>query len=86
MFSNNHFREAGQTLIGATSGLKKIILAEDPGILVELFRVIISIRRRRRDEIALVILPQISALSGVLLDNEHPLRRICAWLASVNVP
>ena len=84
LFANESFSEAGKTLISATAGIKKILLAEDPMTLPYLFGLIIDVRRRRRNEIALAILRQYSAMAEVLLGNEHPLCFISGWLTSVN--
>ena len=82
--SKNYHREAGQTLSAATTRLERMILAEDPRTLVELFGIILHVHSHRREEIALKILRYISTLREELLGDEHPLRRICAWLASVH--
>ena len=77
------FHEAGRSLIAATAYIKNILLAEHPESLVELFRLIAYLCRRKRDEMALIILRQFSALGKVLLGSEHPLSRICEWVGSV---
>lgn len=83
LLSRNLFQEAGQTLIAATARIKKILLAEHPACLGELFRLIVNVRRQEREEIALIILRQFSALGKVLLGPEHPLSCICEWLVSM---
>ncbi|CAD6593216.1 MAG: hypothetical protein ASARMPREDX12_006943 [Alectoria sarmentosa] len=81
LFSRNLFQEAGQTLIAATAKTKNILSAEYPENLTALFRLIVIVRNKKRDEIALIILRQFSALGKVLLGSEHPLSRIYAWKA-----
>ena len=83
LFEKNLFHEAGQTMIAATAQFKEILLAEHPESLIYLFSVLIFIRDRDRDEIALIILRQFSALGKVLLSSGHPLSRICEWADSV---
>ncbi len=83
LFSRSLFQEAGKTLIAATANIKNILSAEHPESLIELFQLITRIRRENRDEIALIILRQFSALGKVLLGSEHPLSRICEWTGSV---
>ena len=83
LFSRNSFQEAGQTLIAATAKTKNILSAEYPENLTALFRLIVIVRNKKRDEIALIILRQFSALGKVLLGSEHPLSRICEWISSV---
>ena len=84
LFANESFSEAGKTLISATAGIKKILLAEDPMTLPSLFVLVIQVRRQKRNEIALAILRQYSAMAEVLLGNEHPLCYISGWLTSVD--
>ena len=83
LFDRNLFHEAGQTLIAATAKIKKILSAEHPESLTELFRVIFYVRNGKKDEMALIILRYFSALGKVLLGSEHPLSRICEWIDSV---
>jgi hypothetical protein len=84
LFERDHFLDGGRVLLAATAGLKNMVLTEDPDILAKLCTTVIYMRWRKRDEIAIAILRQFSALSGVLLASEHPLRHICAWLSSVD--
>lgn len=84
LFSRDLFQEAGQTLIAATATIKKILSAEDPGTLPRLFVLIENFRRWKRDDIALIVLRQFSALGKVLLSVEHPLSRICEWLQTAS--
>ena len=70
-------------MLAVNAELKNVVSVEDPGTLADLCMTMSHMRQRRRDEIAMVILRQCSALSEVLLAGEHPLRRICAWLPSV---
>ena len=84
LFENESFSEAGKTLISATAGIKKILLAEDPMTLIHLFGLITEVRRRRRNEIALAILRQHSDMAEILLGNEHPLCHIFGWLTSMD--
>ena len=84
LFSRSMFQEAGQNLIAATAKIKQILSAELPMSLIELFRLINYVRREKRDEMALIVLRQFSALGKVLLGSEHPLSRICEWLDSTS--
>lgn len=86
LFAMNSFQEAGQTLICATGHIRKILLAEHPETLAGLFALIIDILHQKRHEIAVAVLRQFSAIGQLLLGDEHPLRRICGWLASVDQP
>ena len=85
LFSRSMFQEAGQNLIAATAKIKQILSAELPRSLIELFRLINYVRRHKRDEMALIILRQFSALGKVVLGSEHPLSRICEWLDSTSL-
>ncbi|KAL2047668.1 hypothetical protein N7G274_000710 [Stereocaulon virgatum] len=83
LFSKDHFQKGGQILLAATAGLKNKLLAEDPYMLFEMCMTMFHMHRWRRDEIATAILRQIYGLSEIVLADEHPLRRIWAWLLSV---
>lgn len=82
LFSRNRFEEAGQTLNAASAKIKTILLAEHPQCLGDLLWLITDLRRRKRDEIALIIIRQFSALGKVVLGREHPLSRVCEWIVS----
>ena len=84
LFAGNQFEEAGQTLVSATSEIKRILLAEHPDTLQCLFTTLASIFRQGRYEIALAILRQFSALAEILVGEGHPLRCICGSLASIH--
>lgn len=83
LFSRNLFEEAGQTLIAATAEIKNILLIEDPETLSYLLWLLVDLRNQKRDEMALIIIRHFYELSQVLLGSEHPLSRICEWIASV---
>ena len=84
LFARNRFQEAGQILISATSQIKPILLAERPETLSSLFEIVADIFRRKRDEVAIAILRQFSALAGIVLGEKHPLCSICGWLTSIH--
>lgn len=84
LFERNLSHEAGQTLISTTANIKKILATECPETLIELYRLVLNIRQiQKGDEIALSILRQFSAMSGVVLGIQHPLTRFCEWSVSV---
>ena len=58
LFAQESFQEAGQTLISATAGIKRILLAEHPRTLSNLFALFIHTSRQGRHEISLAILRQ----------------------------
>ena len=82
LFDHDRFAEGGQTLILATARVKKILIAEHSMTLTNLFALFAHMFRRRRHEIALIILRQMFALAKMLLGERHPLGCICGWLAS----
>lgn len=84
LFANNHYQRAGQALITATAGIKKILEAEHPMTLNLLSGLLLNCQRKQRHSIALAILRQFSAFGQLLLGDMHPLSRICGWLASVD--
>ena len=77
------FQEARQTLNATNARIEEVLLEEHPETLLALFRLINIIRDGMRDEIVLIILRKFSALGKVLLGSEHPLSRICEWVASL---
>lgn len=83
MFSKGSFQEAGRNLIVATSKINRILSSEYPEALVEILGVIAVFHYEKRDEVALSILRQFSALGTVLLGRQHPLSLICEWINSV---
>lgn len=83
LFSRGSFQEAGRNLIAATSKINKILSSEHPGALLEIFKLIAMFHYKKRDEVALSILRQFSALGTVLLGRQHPLSLICEWINSV---
>ena len=85
LFAKYAFQEAGKALTSASAGIKDILLAEHPATLRNILRLITHVRSQQRYEKALAILRQFSALGEVVLGNEHPLRRMCGWLASVDL-
>ncbi|MCJ1458361.1 hypothetical protein MMC28_008733 [Mycoblastus sanguinarius] len=84
LFANNHCQEAGQALISATAGVKKILEAEHPKTLSLLFELLLRCQREQRREIALTILRHFSDFGELLFGNVHPLGRIFGWLALVD--
>lgn len=83
LFSRNLSEEAGKTLIAATAEIRNILLIEDPQTLSHILLLLANLRNQKRDEMALIIIRHFSELSQVLLGSEHPLSRICEWIASV---
>ena len=84
LFARNRCQEAGQILISATSNIKSILLAEHPDTLRGLFDIVLISFDFGRDEVAIAILRQFSALARILLGEGHPLCSICRWLTSIH--
>ena len=83
-FKRNLFLEAGQKLLHASACIELILLEEDPWSLLCIFNEVLHIRRRKRNEVSLIMLRQFSALGRVLLGSEHPLSRIYEWCEAVS--
>ena len=83
LFANSLFQEAGRTLICATASIKKILQTEHPQTISDLFGLVMFFAHRNRPEIAIAILRQFADLGEVIVGVNHPLRRICGWLASL---
>ena len=84
LFSNHHYQEAGRILLSVSSGLKSILLVEDPHALGDILFTVMLVRRRDRNEIGMAILRQLCALGEFVVGKGHPLRLICGWLASAD--
>ena len=83
LFEKDRYREAGQALIAATAGIRRILFSEHPLTLMYLFSVLSVIHHRRKPEINSAILRQCCAMGECVLRKEHPLTRIPEWLTSV---
>ena len=84
LFGKHRFQDGGQTLVSATSGIKNILLEDDPMTLPDIFSMVMNMFRWRRGEIALTVLRHISALGKLYVGVGHPLVAICGWLASTD--
>lgn len=84
LFANNYHQEAGEALMSATAGIKNIVQAEHPMTFSVLFELVLHVQRKNWQGIAAEVLRCFSALAKVFLGDEHPLRQICGWLASVD--
>ena len=82
LFSKNLSDEARQSLRIITARIKRIISADYPGTLTELFCLTFTLYKYRATT-ALDILPQFFTVAKALLGSEHPLTRICEWFQSV---
>ena len=71
------------TLFVATAMSRKMLLAEDPGILMVILDRIACMQYSNQREIALHMLRLLSAISKELLGESHPLSLLCAWLAAM---
>ena len=84
LFDRGHSKEAGQSLIAATAGIKTIIQLEAPRMLQHIFAFILKVCGKGRPEIVLAVLKTFSDFGKILLCESHPLRRMCSGLASMN--
>ena len=84
LFDKNCFQDAGKALVSATAQIKAILYAEGPDTLRNLFKTILYIHHRGRDEIAFAILRQFSAMAMAVLGDRHPICRLSGWLSSID--
>ena len=80
LFSYHQFKEAGQTLIAATSMVKNVIEDQTPQLLIYLLVVVLDINDKGKHEIALAIIKTFHDFSEILLSESHPIRRVCRRL------
>lgn len=83
LLATNKFDEMEGILSTATAMSRKILLAEDPGMLGVILCQIAHMQYRNQHEIALHMLRQLSAISKELLGESHPLSLFWAWLAAM---
>ncbi len=84
LFNRSSSQDAGKALGSAFAVIKDILLAEEPETLSLLFKTILRVRRKRKDQIACAILRQFSAMAMAVLGARHPICRISGLLSSTD--
>ena len=84
-FANGSFVEGRHALDSAFAGIQGIVQAEHSDILPGIFQLTLRLCQYGRQEISLMILRHFSAMGGLLLGEEHPIKVICGWLSSLGV-
>ena len=84
LHAKGNFEAAKQIMGAAIMRIMEIARAEDPSTLLILLVLVLHVHRERNLEIALAILEEISTVGREHLGVNHPLCRICNWLASVD--
>ena len=84
LFDHRCAKEAGAILEKATTWIKAIILAEHPHAFAQFLEMVVNIRWRGKQEIAVQILRQVSAMGAILLGDSHPFKVVYGWLASLD--
>lgn len=74
------FEEARRVLAKASAEIQNIISTEHPQTLPVLFDVVVTLQKRKRPEIARILLKQFSSMADIVLSNHHPLSQICKCL------
>ena len=75
------FGEAGHILDRASAEIKNILSVEHPQTLPVLFDVVMTLQKRKRPEIAQILLKQFSSMAVVVLPKRHPLGQVCGYFA-----
>ena len=83
LLATENYDEMQRTLSAATAISRKMLLAEDPGILEVILDRIAYMQYKNQHEIILHMLRQLSAISKELLGESHPLSLLWAWLAAM---
>ncbi|KAK7903679.1 hypothetical protein LTR67_001699 [Exophiala xenobiotica] len=73
LFDTNQVAEAGVVLSRAGSGIQDLIKTRHPRMLTAIFDLIFHLIRRRRPEVAMILLRHFSSLVSVLLGSTHPI-------------
>lgn len=74
---------ARQALVRATFPIGRIIEAEHPKSFTHIFDTVQDFLRFGWDEVAAVILRQVSDMARLILGERHPFKLVCAWLLSI---
>ncbi len=73
LLDTNQMAEAGLVLSRAGSGIEDLIATRHPRMLTAIFDLIFHLIRRRRPEVAMILLRHFSSLVSVLLGSRHPI-------------
>jgi len=83
-FFDDAFPEDGaRMLVTATAGIQKLLLAECPRLMVDVFYLILYLCRRSRPEIIPHVLRQLSDMAAIVLPARHPIGQLCGYLFSL---
>ena len=85
LFDRGAFEEARRLLSRAFASIKTIVLAEHPRTLYELVNIVTYTIREDRPEIGIALLHYVSSMGGIKLGDQHPLKLVCGWLASLDL-
>ena len=85
LLRQSRFREAIRVLSSCCESIKEVLLEEDPQILHVLIGDTLLLVQNGQQDTAFVILRQISAMGEMLYGSCHPLKVICAELASLDL-
>ena len=72
LLDTNRASEAGVVLRRASAEFQTLVEAQHPRMLTALFDLFVHLIRRRRPEVAMILLRQFSSLTSVLLGPVHP--------------
>lgn len=75
--------DGARMLVTATAGIQKLLMAETLGLMIDLFFLILDLRRRRRTEIVPYIIRQFSDMAAIVLPASHPIGQLCRYLLSL---
>ena len=82
-FDNGLLEEGGRLLVAATAGIKEILMAEIPYLLLAVFETILFLHHHRKPEVALSILKQLWRMATHVLSEMHPLVYVFRHLVSL---
>lgn len=74
--------EGIRMLAAAVAGIKDILMAESPEVLIMMFASILDVKARGRPEMVPRILGQFADMAAIVLPTRHPIGQICRHLVS----
>jgi hypothetical protein len=74
--------EAGQILRDAFASIQELITGQHPRTLTAIFDLTTHLIRRKRPEVASVMLKQFSRLASIVLGESHPVGKVCDRLVT----
>ena len=83
LLRKKRYQEARQVLSGCCANIKAILLEESPVVFQRLLAIVFELGLDGKQDIALIILRQISAMGAILYGNGHPFKTVSREISSL---